>query len=69
MNIVIHCQPSLLETIQEKGYNYEEHVQEIDVILPYTKEVEDVNNKYVDEADFCTHYGINYNQVNCIELI
>ena len=69
LNIVFHCQPSLLETIQSLGYNYEEHVQEIDVTLPYTKEVERINNQYIDEAEFSNHYGLDYSQINCIELI
>ena len=69
MNIIIHCQLSLLETIKTLSHKFTEHFDEVDVILPYTKEVEAINNKYIDEAEFCSHYGLDYQQVNCIELI
>ena len=68
-NIIIHCQPSLLETVQQLNLTYNDYHDEVDVILPYTKEVEDVNNKYIDEAEFVNHFGLDYNQINCIELI
>ena len=69
MNIIIHCQYPLLETIKQLGLDYVDNCTEIDVHIPYTKEVEDVNNQYIDEADFCNHFGLDYDQVNCVELI
>ena len=73
MFITIHCQPSMLQTIKELGldwcYSPRFNKEEIDVILPYTDEVESINNKYDDEAEFVNHYGLDYDQVNCIELM
>ena len=68
-NIIIHCQPSLLETVQQLNLTYEDNPSEIDVILPYTKEVEDINNKYSDDEEFVNQFGLDYDQINCIELI
>ena len=68
-NIIIHCKPSLLETVQQLNLTYEDHPSEIDVILPYTKEVEDINNKYSDDEEFVNQFGLDYDQINCIELI
>ena len=67
-NIINHCKPSLLETVQQLNHTYRDYYDEVDVILPYTNDVEDANNKYEDE-EFCNHFGLDYEQVNCIELI
>ena len=67
--ITIHCQPTLLETIQQLGLDYEDTLSEINVHIPFTKENEDVNKSIKDDADYCKHYGLDYDQVNCIELI
>ena len=67
-NIHIYCKPSLLETVKQLNVTYHDYLDEVEVILPYTKEVEAINNKYIDEAEFCSHYGLDYQQVNCIEL-
>ena len=73
MNIYIHCQPSMLQTIKESGLNWcyspQFNQEEIDVIIPYTSEVEAINDKYLDESEFVSHFGLDYNQVNCIQLI
>ena len=73
MNIYIHCQPSMLKTIKESGLNWcyspQFNQEEIDVIIPYTSEVESINDKYLDEAEFVNHFGLDYEQVNCIQLI
>ena len=73
MNIYIHCQPSMLQTIKESGLNWRYSPQfnqeEIDVIIPYTSEVESINDKYDDEAEFVSQFGLDYEQVNCIQLI
>ena len=67
--IVIHCKPSLLETVKNLNLNYVEHLDEVDVNIPYTNDVEDLNNKYSDDEDFVNHFGLDYEQINCIELI
>ena len=67
--IIIHCQPSLLETVQQLNLTHRDYYDEVDVILPYTDRIESINNKYTDEAEFCNHFGLDYEQVNCIELV
>ena len=71
--VVIHCQPDYLDKIRELGYNWTyspiHGKNEIDVIvndIPY----EIRNGKYEDpDAQLCEHYGIDYDQVNCIEAV
>ena len=69
--ITIHCQPSLLETIKQSGLTWVQspkfNLEEIDVIIPYTKEVDKLNYSMEDE-EFVEHFGLDYDQVNCIEL-
>ena len=73
MNITIHCKPSLLSTIKQLDldwcYSPIANLDEIDVIIPYTSEVESINDKYLDDELFVNHFGLDYEQVNCIELI
>ena len=69
MKVLIHCQPTMLSTIKELKLDYQELVDEVDVTIPYTLAVEDVNNSISDDAEFVNHYGLDYEQVNCIELI
>ena len=68
-NIIIHCQPTMLSTIIKSGLDYKELIDEVDVTIPYTFAVEDVNNSTDDDEEFVTHFGLDYEQVNCIELI
>ena len=72
-NIIIHCQPSMLTTIKELElvwcYSTNPKSDEIDVIIPYNDDVENVNNSISDDAEFVNHFGLDYDQVNCIELI
>ena len=68
-NIIIHCKPSLLSTIKDLDLDYEELVNEVDVTIPYTLAVMDVNNSTDNDEEFATHFGLDYEQVNCIELI
>ena len=68
-NIVIHCKPSLLPTIKELSLDYLDQFDEVDVTIPYTFDVEDVNNSTNDDEEFVNHFGLDYEQVNCIELI
>ena len=64
-SILIHCKPDLLDYLVENdmnwGYSPKFGVNEIDVI------VDDVDN--YDDEQLCSHYGINYDQVNCIEAV
>ena len=73
MNIYIHCQPSMLETIKELGLNWcyspQHNLNEIYVIIPYTSDVESINDQYDNDAEFVNHFGLDYEQVNCIQLI
>ena len=68
-NIIIHCQPSLLSTIKHLDLDYEELIDEVDVTIPYTFDVMDVNDSTDSDAEFVKHFGLDYEQVNCIELI
>ncbi len=70
-NILIHCQPSLLDYIQKMNFTWSYSPRfgdtEIDVIVP---DVEyDLNHGLNDpDEQLCDHYGIDYNQVNMIEV-
>ena len=68
-NITIYCKPSLLETVKQLNVTYHDYLDEVEVILPYTKEVEDINNQDLSDEEFTNHFGLDYEQVNCIELI
>ena len=58
--VIIHCKNSLYEFITNSNLDYKAHGDELDVI---------VNNiDYLDDEQFCEHYGIDYDYVNCIEL-
>ena len=66
--VIIHCKNSLYEFITNSGLDYIDQGDEIDVIvddIAYT-----VNGTVYQDPDeqFCEHYGIDYDQVNCIEL-
>ena len=70
--IVIHCQPELLSIIHDNDLDWsysETQTNEVDVFIPYTKKVEQINNELVEESDFCDYFGLDYNYVNCIELL
>jgi len=72
-SVLIHCQPSLLDFILDNNltwsYSKQFGHEEIDVI------VDDVEYKVIDgyyqdpDEQLCEHYGIDYDQVNCIEAI
>ena len=68
-NVIIHCQPSMLSTIKDLKLDYQELIGEVDVTIPYTLDVMDVNNSTDNDAEFVSHFGLDYDQVNCIELI
>ena len=68
-NIIIHCKSSMLSTIKDLELDYQELYDEVDVTIPYTLDVMNVNNSTDDDEEFVNHFGLDYEQVNCIELI
>ena len=70
-SVLIHCQPSLLDFLVDNNMNWDYSKQhgedELDVVvddIPY----EILRGDYQDpDEQLCEHYGIDYNQVNCIE--
>ena len=73
MKVLIHCQPTMLPLIKELGlswsYPSEHNHHEVDVIaddIPY----EVVDNYYEDpDVQYINKLGVDYDQVNCIELV
>ena len=72
-SVLIHCQPSLLNYVKQNEFNWSyspvHGEDEIDVI------VEDIPYEYLDgtyqdpDVELCEFYNIDYEQVNCVELI
>ena len=60
-NVLIHCKQSVSNYIDHIGVNYTQTPEEYDVIVD--------NIDTLDDKEFCEHYGINYEDVNCVELI
>jgi len=59
--VIIHCKNSLYEFITNSNLDYKDQGDELDVI---------VNNiDHLDDEQFCEHYGIDYDLVNCIEAM
>ena len=59
--VIIRCKNSLYEFITNSGLEYKDQGNELEVI---------VNNiDHLNDEQFCEHYGLDYDQVNCIELI
>ncbi len=69
MNIIINCHYTLLDTIKKLNLNYTDNLTNVDVTIPYTKEIENVNNKYDSDEEFVNYFGLDYDLVNCIELV
>ena len=70
--IVIKCKPELLTTIHDNDLDWcysTDNDYEIDVNIPYTNHVEKVNNELDNDQEFVEYFGLDYDQVNCIELI
>jgi len=64
-HVILHCNPSVLNYVKETNLNWwdssDHDVNEIDIF---------VNNiPSLDDEELCKHYGLDYDQVNCIELI
>ena len=72
-SILIHCQPTLLDTIREHGYkwNYSPRFghEELDVVVddvPY----EVIDGTYQDpDEQLCEFSELDYNQINCVEAL
>ena len=67
--VLIHCKPEYLSQIKDLGLNYIHSPNgEIDVTV---LDVEYDPNHYVVDPDeqICEQYEIDYDQVNCIELV
>ena len=59
--VIIHCKNSIYEFITNSNLDYKDQGDELDVI---------VNNiDHLDDEQFCEHYGIDYDLVNCIEAM
>ena len=66
--VAIHCKPSYLDSLQQlklkcfvRLVNYEYEAGEITAIVD--------NIPALDDDELCSHYGIDYDFVNCIELV
>ena len=69
MKALIHFKESARMHLKDLGLNYTKSDNELDVIVddvPY--EVRDGIYQDPDEQ-LCEHYGIDYDQVNCIEAV
>ena len=68
-SVLIHCKESYLEGLLKLGLDPNYNDGEYDVIvddIPY----EFMDGTYQDpDEQLCEHYGIDYDQVNCIELL
>ncbi len=72
-NVLIHFKPSYENILIKKGISYQVVDNELDVILP---DVDYKNGNHPDQngiwedpdVQFCNHYELDYDQVNCIEL-
>ena len=71
--VLIHCKPSARDLLDELNLIYRESLDlnnnELDVFVddvPYT-----VSNGYYQDPDeqLCEYYGIDYDEVNCIEAV
>ncbi len=64
-SVLIHCKPSQEQLLTNSdlmwSYNDEHDFDEIDVIVD--------NKDNLNDEQLCSHYGIDYDQVNFIELI
>ena len=70
-SVLIHCQPTLEDWLIENNmkwtYSQQFGEDEIDLIVDYVP-YEIIDGTYQDpDEQLCEHYGIDYNQVNCIE--
>ena len=66
--ILIHCKPEYLPEVKRLGlyYIHSQH-DEIDVTVPDI-DYDEYNPNCDPDEQVCEHYGIDYDQVNCMEL-
>ena len=66
--VLVHMKESALDSIKELDFDYIFNNGEIDVYVP---DVEyDPNHGIIDpDEQLCWHYDLDYDQVNCIELV
>ena len=65
--VIIHCRTSYEDVLDELKLNYNYNDGELDVIV--TDVDYDPDHYLVDpDEQLCDYYGIDYDQVNCIEL-
>ena len=66
--VVIHCKEALFDWLVNSSLQFEYNCGEYDVVVddvPYKQS----GTIYQDpDEQLCEHYGIDYDQVNCIEL-
>jgi hypothetical protein len=76
-NALIHMKPSALNQMLEIANKFDFYLEvndnELDVIVPDVEYKDgnhpDMNGIWEDpDVQLCNHYGIDYDQVNCIEL-
>ena len=67
--VVIHCKESLFDWLVNSSLQFEYNCGEYDVVVddvPYKQS----GTIYQDpDEQLCEHYGIDYDQVNCIEAL
>ena len=59
--VILHCKQSIESQCISNEYDWSYNGNQIDII------VDNVDIK--DDIDFCNYHGIDYNEVNSIELI
>ena len=67
--VLIHCKPRYLDEVIDLGLSYiHSSNDEIDVTV---SDIDYDPDHYLVDPDeqLCDHYGIDYDQVNCIELV
>jgi len=66
--VLIHCKESAEDLLKDRELFFTYGDGELDVIVP---DIEyDPNHYYVDpDEQLCDEYGIDYDLVNCIELV
>ena len=69
-NVLVHCKPSLLDSIKEMDLYYTHSPNgEVDVIVPDIDTPDHINGVYIDPDQYlCEFYCLDYDQVNCVEL-
>lgn len=65
--VIIHCKDTYLDQLVSSNLFYVETEDELDV---FVDDIDyDPNHVIIDpDEQLCDHYGIDYDQVNCIEM-